>query len=68
MILNVPFKVRQWQEDDGTWIIHCKEFDISGYGKTKTEARESFIIAVEEFLSMAVEEINYDNLLNPESN
>jgi hypothetical protein len=37
--------------DDNTHIIYCPALDLSGYGNDETEARESFDIVLEEFLT-----------------
>ena len=67
MIINIPFKVKQWKEE-GVWYVFSKEFDITGYGYSRVAARESFIIQVEELLSLAIDATKYDDLLNPELN
>ena len=37
-------------KEDNVFIIHSPLLDISGYGYTKDEAKESFNITLEEFL------------------
>jgi hypothetical protein len=37
--------------DDNTHIIYCPALDLSGYGNDETEAKESFDIVLEEFLT-----------------
>ncbi len=36
-------------EEDGVMFVYSPGFDLSGYGKTRAEARASFEIAVQEF-------------------
>jgi len=36
--------------EDGTYIIYSPSLDLSGYGDTEQEAKESFEIALKEFL------------------
>ncbi|MBS1902140.1 MAG: hypothetical protein JSS75_00355 [Bacteroidetes bacterium] len=37
-------------QEDGTYIVYSAAMDMSGYGKTESEALESFKIALEEFV------------------
>jgi hypothetical protein len=36
-------------EEDGCQIVYCPALDVSGYGKTETEAMNSFYITLGEF-------------------
>lgn len=36
-------------EEDGSQIMYCPALDISGYGKTEAEARDSFNVTLGEF-------------------
>lgn len=36
--------------EDGVYIIYSPALDLSGYGHTETEAKESFQIALQEFI------------------
>lgn len=36
-------------EEDGCQIMYCPALDVSGYGKTESEAQESFHISLGEF-------------------
>lgn len=46
--LKIPITVKQ---DRGTWIMYNKKYNISGYGKTKMEAREMFQFCVNDILN-----------------
>jgi hypothetical protein len=35
--------------EDGTQIVYCPALDITGYGKTEHEAKESFEVSLSEF-------------------
>jgi hypothetical protein len=48
--LDVFVNVFQFEEDGNT-IIYCPAFDISGYGKTEVEAKESFQTVLAEFVT-----------------
>jgi len=37
-------------KEDGTFIAYCPALDLSGYGKTESEAKKSFEIVLNEFL------------------
>jgi len=37
-------------EEDGCQIMYCPALDVSGYGNTEAEARDSFHVALSEFL------------------
>jgi len=41
-------------EEDGVQIIYCPSLDIQGYGNDNKEARDSFAIALEEFLKYTI--------------
>lgn len=41
-------------KDSGCQIIYCPALDLSGYGKTKEEAKSSFEIVLEEFLKYTI--------------
>lgn len=47
--LEVPIK---WKYDEKSkcWIVYCKKYGISGYGKTKQKAEEMFKFTLEEIL------------------
>jgi hypothetical protein len=38
-------------EEDGSQIVYCPALDISGYGNTEKEAKESFTISLGEFFT-----------------
>jgi len=40
--------------DDNTHIIYCPALDLSGYGIDETEARKSFDLALQEYLSYTI--------------
>lgn len=40
--------------DDNTHIIYCPVLDLSGYGNDETEAKKSFDIVLEEYLSYTI--------------
>ena len=41
--------------EDGCKIIYCPALELSGYGKTKAAAEESFMITLHEFLDFTLE-------------
>lgn len=41
-------------EEDGNTIIYSPAFDLSGYGKTESDAKESFQTVLSEFISYTV--------------
>ncbi len=41
--------------EDGCRIIYCPALELSGYGKTKAAAEESFMITLHEFLDFTLE-------------
>ena len=45
--IKVPLIVFK-EEDEGIWYAHCPVLDITGYGKTQDEAKNSFEIVLEE--------------------
>lgn len=42
MILNIPFKIKCWEDGNDIYNIYCKEYEISAYGKTKAHAEKMF--------------------------
>ena len=49
---NILIKVPLIQfEQDGIQIVYCPALDIQGYGNNDKEARDSFVIVLEEFLT-----------------
>lgn len=42
-------------EEDGTQIAYCPALDLSGYGKTIDEAKQSFEIVLKNYLSYTIE-------------
>lgn len=38
-------------EEDGSQIVYCPALDVSGYGKTEEEAKESFKVCLGEFFN-----------------
>jgi len=48
--VKVRVPLIMFTEDDNE-IIYCPALDVSGYGKTKTEARHSFEISLDQFLT-----------------
>lgn len=41
-------------EDSGCQIVYCPALDLSGYGKTDSEAEDSFKITLEEFFRYTI--------------
>ena len=37
--------------DEGTYIAYSPTLDLSGYGETEEDAKESFSIVIEEYIS-----------------
>lgn len=37
-------------EEENTWFAYMPSFDLTGYGNTQTEAKESLTIVLDEFL------------------
>ena len=52
-IVKVRLPLIMFSEDD-TQIIYCPALDLSGYGKTEPEARESFEITFDQFLQYTI--------------
>jgi hypothetical protein len=50
-------------EEDGTNIIYCPALDLSGYGNTESESKESFNIALDEFFSYTRNKGTFDSEL-----
>lgn len=50
---NILFKIpaKLVKDKNGTWTIYNKKYNISGYGKTKKEAREMFNFCVNDILT-----------------
>lgn len=42
-------------KDDGVYIMYCPALDLSGYGNTKKESRESFECVLSSYLEYCVE-------------
>lgn len=42
----------KWKYDkkSESWIVYCKKYGISGYGKTRTQAMKMFKFTIEEIL------------------
>lgn len=57
---NVPIFVL---EEDDNFIYYSPVFDLSGYGKTEEEAKESFNIAVDEFFKYTMRKKTIDSEL-----
>jgi hypothetical protein len=50
-------------EEDNSHIIYCPALDISGYGKTEIEARESFETTINEFFSYTIHKKTFTEVL-----
>jgi hypothetical protein len=50
---NVPVVLFQ---EEGIWYAHCAALEITGYGHTEQEARESFDVMYKEFFRYASSE------------
>lgn len=48
-LINVNLSLIEFEED-GLHFVYSPALDLSGYGKTKEKARESYDMAMEEFL------------------
>ena len=62
----VTVKVPLWMfEDDGTnnWVLYCPFLDLSGYGNTELEAKESFKIVLGEFLQYTLRKKTFEKEL-----
>jgi len=42
-------------QEDGMWFAHCAALEITGYGHTEQESRESFEVMLKEFFRYASE-------------
>ncbi len=45
-------------QEDGIWFAHCAALEITGYGHTENEAKDSFEIMLKEFFRYAEENGN----------
>jgi hypothetical protein len=50
-------------EEDKSNIIYCPALDLSGYGKTENEARESFETTLSEFFSYTIHKKTFPDVL-----
>jgi hypothetical protein len=50
-------------EEDNCQIMYCPALDISGYGKTENEAKESFNIALGEFFTYTLHKKTFRSVL-----
>ena len=48
-MINVKLSLIEFEED-GLFFIYSPALDLTGYGKTEPEARDSYNLAMEEFL------------------
>jgi len=48
--VNVKLSLIEFEED-GLYFVYSPALDLTGYGKTEVEAKESYNIAMEEFLT-----------------
>jgi hypothetical protein len=60
-LVKVRLPVIMFTEDE-TQIFYCPAVEVSGYGKTEQEARESFEISLDQFLEYTI----YKNTLSDE--
>jgi len=42
MILNIPFTIKWWVDENGIYNIYCKKYEMSAYGKTQQQAEKMF--------------------------
>lgn len=57
--MKITLKTRSWKDKvTGSWIVYSKQYDISGYGKTKSEAEKMISIIVHDILQTDTERIN----------
>lgn len=50
-------------EEEGTKIIYCPALDLSGYGNTESESKESFKIVLDEFFHYTRNKGTFDSEL-----
>lgn len=60
--ITVPVVVFK-DEEDGIWYAHCPVLDVTGYGKTKEEAKDSFEIVLDETIGYMLEHGTLDSEL-----
>lgn len=51
--------------EDGTWLAHCLEMDVIGYGQSLEEAMKSLAELIEMQVSFAVSQGHPQSLWNP---
>lgn len=51
--IDVELAIIEFKED-GLYFLYSPALDITGYGKTKSEARESYRLTVEEFMRYTI--------------
>lgn len=47
--INITLSLLTWEDNDVTYV-YSPALDLTGYGKTKVEAKKSFEITLEEFI------------------
>ena len=50
-LLDISITLIEFKDEDDVFFVYSPHLDLSGYGKTKTDARKSFSIVVDDFLS-----------------
>lgn len=60
--IMINLQILEFKEDD-IFIVYSPHLDLSGYGKNKDEARKSFEIAIEDFLSYTLNKDTFAKVL-----
>ena len=51
-------------DDNGCKVVYCPALDLSGYGRTEDEAKESFQVTLEEFFRYTINKKTLDKVLS----
>ncbi|HHH52667.1 MAG TPA: hypothetical protein ENK91_03335 [Bacteroidetes bacterium] len=62
--INIKLWLIHFKDENGIHFIHSPNLDITGYGLTKKEAKQSFEIALEEFFDYAIKNKTLIKVLN----
>tara|TARA_B100002019_G_C21170949_1_gene548408 strand:+ start:201 stop:449 length:249 start_codon:yes stop_codon:yes gene_type:complete len=49
--LDISIILYEFKDEDNVFFVYSPHLDISGYGKTPSDAKESFKVALDDFLS-----------------
>lgn len=49
--LDISIILYEFMDEDNVFFVYSPHLDISGYGKTPSDAKESFKVALDDFLS-----------------